>query len=55
MKKFEYKTVDVSLIELSKGLVYFLNKYGAEGWELVDVGRNKDTGEILAVLFKREM
>ena len=53
MIPFEYKYEDVPSSTVQ--LVDFLNLHGKDGWEAIDIGRILQTGEIVAVLFKRKI
>ena len=53
MRPFEYKYEDVPSSTVQ--LVDFLNLHGKDGWEAIDIGRILQTGEIVAVLFKRKI
>lgn len=52
MRKWEYKTERVTVIFLADEELEFLNRLGAEGWELVNI---RHSCSDVIYLFKREL
>jgi len=53
MKKYEYKTFSVAH-ETYTDITLLLNKYGLEGWRVLDISWS-DGGNLLTVILEREI